>query len=518
MSVVWERFSGDTARFAVKLSFRADPDNGRGADADAAASWGALQVWVDGVNLCSHTDQGETIQAAHWYLLPILEWLVSSWDPMLHEERLPSTSSQFETAADFAGAAPTMLFADLHTSRGLDLDARRYEWEQRHSLRSARDGGLLPDIRFRRLRDRIEVSWNNKPLAGAGEVEFASAQGRSYHEPAVVATALYEVLSEGAKWLASRRPESQRVGALVKATAALSVAERTEERVAWLAGLGATREQIVDRWRSVAARAKRSASREAFDQTFGVRREGGLVLGGTCEAALLFGSTSPTISEEDAFGLATLLLERFQSEASDKLRDFARYEPIAPETPPWEQGYELAEELLDQASELTTYDLVEIEEFLNAHEVAVMEAELSDRSIRAVSFVSPDHPPTIAVNTTSRYFSSPHAIRFTLAHELCHLLFDRSHGSRLAVASGPWAPRVIEQRANAFAAMLLMPPGLLGLAIESSHDGLATATGVQEVAKRLRVGSSALVEHAHNVGLIDEVEREDLRQALDRGR
>ena len=518
MSVVWERFSGDTAGFAVKLSFHADPDNGRGADADVAASWGALQVWVDGLNLCMHTDQGETIQAAHWYLLPILEWLVTSWDPLLHEERLPSASSQFETAADFADSMTTMLFDELPTSHGIELDTRRYDWEQRHSLRSARDGGLLPDIRFRRLRDRIEVSWNNRPLAGAGEVEFASTHGRSYQEPAVVANALFEVLSEGAKWLAARRPESQRVDALVKATAQLSAARRTDERVAWLAGLGATPAQIIDRWRSVAARAKRSASREAFDQTFGVSREGRLVLGGTCEAALLFGSASPTISEEDAFRLANLLLDRFQAEASDKLREFARYEPVTPETPPWEQGYELAEELLDGASELLLRDLVDIEGFLSAHEVMIQEAELSDRSIRAVSFVSPHHPPTIAINTASRYFSSSHATRFTLAHELCHLLFDRSQGSRLAVASGPWAPRVIEQRANAFAAMLLMPPGLLGRAIEASREGLTSALGVQHVATRLGVGSSALVEHAHNMGLLDEVEREDLRQALDRVR
>ena len=45
--------------------------------------------------------------------------------------------------------------------------------------------------------------------------------------------------------------------------------------------------------------------------------------------------------------------------------------------------------------------------------------------------------------------------RFTLAHELCHLIHDRGYGARLAIASGPWAPADVEQRANAFAAMLL---------------------------------------------------------------
>jgi len=43
----------------------------------------------------------------------------------------------------------------------------------------------------------------------------------------------------------------------------------------------------------------------------------------------------------------------------------------------------------------------------------------------------------------------------------CHILFDREYGTKWALASGPWAPRDLERRANAFAAMLLMPPGLL---------------------------------------------------------
>lgn len=129
MSVRWERFSGDTSKFALKVAFHADPDEGAAMDADTAASWGAMQVWVDGVNLCSHVDQGETLQSSHWYVLPILEWLVSSWEPLLHEERLPSSSNRFVTAADLASVTPALLFADVGASDALALDERRYEWE-----------------------------------------------------------------------------------------------------------------------------------------------------------------------------------------------------------------------------------------------------------------------------------------------------------------------------------------------------------------------------------------------------
>ena len=45
----------------------------------------------------------------------------------------------------------------------------------------------------------------------------------------------------------------------------------------------------------------------------------------------------------------------------------------------------------------------------------------------------------------------------TLAHELCHLLFDRSSAVPLSVLSGTWAPPRLERVANAFAAELLIP-------------------------------------------------------------
>ena len=55
--------------------------------------------------------------------------------------------------------------------------------------------------------------------------------------------------------------------------------------------------------------------------------------------------------------------------------------------------------------------------------------------------------------------------RFTLAHELCHLLVDRDKGARLAIVSGPWAPLDVERRANAFAAALLMPEAAVAKAV-----------------------------------------------------
>ena len=89
MATHWEHLAGDTSAFAIKLAFMDDPDEQQGASDDVSLSWGAFQIWVNGWNLCTHLEEGERVESAHWYLLPLLEWFVLQWNPLLHEERLP---------------------------------------------------------------------------------------------------------------------------------------------------------------------------------------------------------------------------------------------------------------------------------------------------------------------------------------------------------------------------------------------------------------------------------------------
>src|SRR5467141_3018291 len=98
--VTWSRLAGDTSTFAVQFQLAADPHNGAGVNPEEATSWGSFQIWVAGLNLTAHNAQGEIVDSVHWYLLPLLEWLVNNWNPLLHEERLPVP----EVATALAGA------------------------------------------------------------------------------------------------------------------------------------------------------------------------------------------------------------------------------------------------------------------------------------------------------------------------------------------------------------------------------------------------------------------------------
>lgn len=126
------------------------------------------------------------------------------------------------------------------------------------------------------------------------------------------------------------------------------------------------------------------------------------------------------------------------------------------------EGHQFAGALLDdEAIAPFVGSFVNISAFLEAIGVTVLRQSLNTATIRGVSLAGETLAHTIVVNMTSVYNDTEHGVRFTLAHELAHLLYDRSMAASVGISSGSWAPASIEKRANAFAAMLLMPRELV---------------------------------------------------------
>lgn len=102
-------------------------------------------------------------------------------------------------------------------------------------------------------------------------------------------------------------------------------------------------------------------------------------------------------------------------------------------------------------------------------------------------------------------------LRFTLAHELAHLLLDRERGVDLALTSGDWAPQAIEQRANAFAAAFLMPTNLVRAALKEVEGQSNDYETVRGMATRLRVSVASLADRLYNLNLLSRDDRDIIR-------
>ncbi len=128
--------------------------------------------------------------------------------------------------------------------------------------------------------------------------------------------------------------------------------------------------------------------------------------------------------------------------------------------------------------------------------IDVRDITLTDPSILAACVGSPQFAPLIAVNLACDDARGPSGRRITLAHELCHLLFDRSRLRSFARFEGGAADsdRLMEMRANAFAVELLAP-------IKSflKPDGtLMTDEEAEKLSVPLVVSAVAIRRHVQN--------------------
>ena len=175
----WEMQAGDPGDFAFRIAFLPNPHGSDDrATEEERESWGAFSIWAHGENLCAHIEQGEILDSAHWYMLPVLEWLVDNWDPLLHEERLPLSNSGLSAAESLSRTRqPPLSLKDVDDFDWLDTWSA---WWARHCIRAGREGGLFPDLYLRRYRDRLELSTGAEPLPGIPDEFTFQTPNRTY--------------------------------------------------------------------------------------------------------------------------------------------------------------------------------------------------------------------------------------------------------------------------------------------------------------------------------------------------
>ena len=190
-------------------------------------------------------------------------------------------------------------------------------------------------------------------------------------------------------------------------------------------------------------------------------------------------------------------LQMNQETAGPRLRDARASVALRGTSPPWRQGQELALKA-QQALDLDPVIVPSLEEIFAEVDVPIVSVNFDDPGVRGAVMGYPRGRPVVLVNRSSPRNRSRAGRRFTLAHELCHVLFDQGNQRALGLLDGSWAPDGIEQRANAFAAMILMPPKL----VLATIDRLGAAARIADLAKVFETSPTATREHLRNLQTI----------------
>lgn len=138
----------------------------------------------------------------------------------------------------------------------------------------------------------------------------------------------------------------------------------------------------------------------------------------------------------------------------------------------FEQGYALAGWLRSQLGYVG--DAVpDPEGILTSWGVLLRDVTLAraTEKLEAIAAWGPLHGPAVLLNANPGGRGvHEHRRRTSLAHEICHLLVDRSGGLPLLEVLGGRTPEIMEQRARAFAAEFLLPRSVAADAVRSGSD------------------------------------------------
>ncbi len=493
----WVRFGRPDA-FEVALRWVDDPARPERRPVGHGWSMGELELSVGGVSLTASARGNERQDRVGWYLSPVLGWLAEHWGALLHEER-------------FAWEERSALPAAVTCGRILDWvsddpgGARKYElaqaWYRRHAIRAAALGGLFPDLYIRRVADDIELSWSGDPPEFAPRgLLFESGAGHARLSASELALPLWQLL----EWAAAHPPAAPE-----EFRADIRAFQSKVRNLRTLDGLGLSRAYVAGTLFEEARSAFGEIQRlELFDAA-GFVAPGVPCIEELSPAVAMLGGVSPELAGEDVRLLRDALVEAVGGQDGATLAGLVESRRDEALGVPHRDGERFAAELLEDLGAEASADWVDVDKICTDLGIVVRTLELNTDSIRGVAFAGAGFAPQIVLNRTHGFNVNAAGRRFTVAHELCHVLFDRTRARRLAHASGKWASPAIEKRANAFAAYLLMPPALVFDSVEGSRS--IDREAVMQLAGTLQVSQSALVEHLYNLGLIDDVQRERLR-------
>jgi hypothetical protein len=159
----------------------------------------------------------------------------------------------------------------------------------------------------------------------------------------------------------------------------------------------------------------------------------------------------------------------------------------------FDQGYRLADWFRTDHLGLGEDRRVDPENVLSDLGVALQKVDIDSSLIDAVCVWGPARGPVVLVNPNGEH-GTGYPRNATLAHEICHLLVDRDGALPVAEVRGGRVPDMIESRANAFAAELLVP----GVVARRFFDEADPETAMNALQGRFKASKQLIALQAIN--------------------
>jgi Zn-dependent peptidase ImmA (M78 family) len=366
------------------------------------------------------------------------------------------------------GAAPSYAYQSAGLVCDVNSEAEIDSWWKRHAFRAARED--LPNVFIERQVDDLVVSWDALP---ADERFYGIPNGEEVLPASTAVPILRDLVQLRLKSMELEESERSR---LLKAT--------SSDAIEAYAALSRYLPWASETWLDQHGFSNDDARKFAIAGT--TRHP---IVG------LLRTSQGTALTPKDYEQILHLLQVSGTKSFRRLLELSSGINPSINLREPWESGYRAAA-LIREKLGIPESSPIDIEDLITTLDVSIREVSLSDSNIMGACIGSPTYVPIIVVNTSSNDATGPSGRRITLAHELCHMLFDRSKMLSFTRFEGGGADsdRLIEMRANAFAVELLVPmSNLIKDGLIQSEEALAA------ISFKYEVSGTALKRHVQNL-------------------
>ena len=374
---------GSRSRFHIRFQWLSDHDPIDRRPASHGWSMGKLELTVANRNLMEHNLGDHRQGDLCWYFGPMFHWFAENWIPLFHEEHF----TWRERSCDASAAACEQAMAS--TFGGVSAAAAQ-RWCFRHGLSSADAGGPVPDLFLRRFSDDVELCWTGtaSPIAPDG-FTFVSGPGRIRLPVESVACPLRDML----QWVKDNPP------ALCRGSFR-EVHHRLASKIEGLSSVETDRFRRADIPEALCRRVEgvfRNAGRPGLLDPV-MHDSVPFVVLRSPAAALT--STFPWLTQRNP---GRSRCSRRIGGTGSRLQDLVGNAALVGK--PWQDGYHLAEDLLDDPEELE-FDMLpdgrmSITGFCCEFGMEVVDRKLDADSIRGVALARAEPTSTKVVNESS---------------------------------------------------------------------------------------------------------------------
>ncbi len=436
----------------------------------AEFSRACMRLSIGGVPVWHGDDDSEGFE---WTWIELAEFLANAWPWLLWEDGFPlglRGGRILEIQAELAQRWDSK----SETVREVEQQ-ELYDYQETHDLSRALQGAILPQIWLVRQGSLYRITSDSLAVEGSVEEVLETLT-------AVVETLLSRVSAAG----------DDRSKALLD-TWQNRLSVRDELAVEIATGLDPEVSALIEGGRSPAEYWELDSERYILNELTAAARMVSVLPAEDIRAVVAAVRKSPAREVDD--------IDSLSKEVNTELW---------PDRP-YDQGY-VAAVWLRQRFGLDAEDRADPYGLCEGWGIPVEDIALGVATVDAIACWGPRHGPAVFVNSRGKHNRSAAGRRATVAHEIGHLLLDRSGALPLAEVIGGRSPVVVEERARAFAAEFLLPREVAGREVATASD---PSKALRRLKWRFRVSGEIVAWQARNSSVaLSNVTRTFLRSQV----